>query len=142
MYAENWDETHAVPLYIETNPENWVDCMVLTQAEIDAGEAVPVADLSEADIVKYWDNYAALNGSVPHLVLQEPSGGQADVRVAANWYNGYWTVELKRNLVTGDDYDVQFDELTKDYYFGVSLFNHGDILAGMNNAPWTLRFEQ
>jgi len=144
MYSENWDETHSVPLYIETNPENWVDCMVLTQAEIDAGEAVAVADLTTAEITEYGNNYAALNGTIPHLILQEPSGDQADVRVAATWYNGRWTVELKRNLVTGSDYDVQFDDLSKDYSFAVTLTAApgAGAVGGITNTGWTLRFEQ
>lgn len=140
LYSANWDENQAAPLYMETNPENWVDCMVLTQAEIDAGEAVLVANLSEAEISEYWNNYAALNGNIPQLVLQEPTDSQADVRVAATWDNGYWTVELKRKLVTGSDYDVQFDDLSRDYHFGVSLWGHADLLSGASS--WTLRFEQ
>lgn len=139
MYSENWNDTHAAPLYIETNPEDFVDCMVLTQAEIDAGEAVLIANLSEAELTEYWNKYATLNGNVPHLILQEPSGSQANVRVGANWSNGYWTVELKRDLVTDCEYDVQFDDVSKGYKFAVSLWTHIDLLAGLDTG-WTLRF--
>lgn len=142
MYFGNWDETYAAPLYIEIAPENWADCMVLTQAEIDAGEAVALADLSAADISKYWANYAALNCVVSQLVLKEPSGDQADIRAAATWENGYWTVELKRNLVTGSEYDVQFDDLSKDYAFGVTLSMAESMIGGFTDVGWTLRFEQ
>ena len=142
LYSENWNADHTAPIYIEIAPENWVDAMVLTQAEIDAGEAVLVADLSEAEVAEYWGKYEALNGTVPQLIKQEPSGSQADIPVAANWNNGYWTVELKRNLATGCDYDVQFDDLSKDYHFAVSLMSHTDLLGGTGSAPWTLRFEQ
>jgi len=142
LYSENWNADHTAPLYIEVAPENWVDAMVLTQAEIDAGEAVAVADLSEAELAEYWGKYEALNGNVPQLIKQEPSGSQADVRVAANWKNGFWTVELKRKLATGSEYDVQFDDLSKDYRFAVSLFCHADIVGGTGNIGWTLRFEQ
>jgi len=143
LYAENWDDVQAVPLYMELAPENFVDCMVLTQAEIDAGEAVLIADLSEIEFAEAWNNYTALNGVVPHLILQEPSGSQADVRVAANWHNGFWTVELKRNLVTDSEYDVQFDDLSRDYRFGVSLWARGqDTVRVGRYAGWTLRFGQ
>lgn len=142
MYSENWDEAHSAPLYIETAPENWIDCMVLTQAEIDAGEAVLVADLSEDEIANYWTKYEALNGTVPHLILQEPSGSQADVRVAANWHNGMWTVELKRNLETDYEDDVQFDDLGKDYHFAVTLTATSSAVGGVTNTGWTLRFEE
>jgi len=143
-YRENWDDTHSVPLYIETNPEHFMDCMALTQAEIDAGEAVLVAELSADQIAEYWNNYAALNGTIPQHILQEPTEGHADVRLAATWNNGTWTVELKRNLVTGYDDDVQFDDLTKDYHFGVTQWAGRRVIGAekYGTAAWTLRFEQ
>ncbi|MCL4237935.1 MAG: hypothetical protein KJ047_06770 [Anaerolineae bacterium] len=139
LYSENWNDNHAAPLYIEIAPEDWVDAMVITQAEIDSGEAVPVADLSADEITEYWDKYAALNAIVPNLVLQEPSGDQADIRTAATWHNGYWAVEMRRNRVTGSDYDVQFDDLNKDYPFAVTMNVHQ---TGFLYEGWTLRFEQ
>ncbi|MCZ2095454.1 MAG: hypothetical protein LC121_04145 [Anaerolineae bacterium] len=142
MYSENWSDDQSVPLYMELAPENFIDCIVLTQAEIDAGEAVLIADLSEAEFAAAWNNYAALNGNIPHLILQEPSGSQADVRVGANWYNGVWTVELRRKLVTGNEDDVQFDDLSKDYHFAVTLTATSSAVGGVQNTGWTLRFEQ
>jgi len=142
MYSGNWDDTYAAPLYIEIAPEDWVDAMVLTQAEVDAGETVLLADLSEAEITEYWNNYAALNAVIPNLVLQVPSGDQADIRSAMTWEKGYWSVEFKRNLVTGSDYDVQFDDLSKDYHFGVTLSMSESLVGGLTNTGWTLRFEQ
>ncbi|MEB2287399.1 MAG: hypothetical protein OZ934_04740, partial [Anaerolineae bacterium] len=141
LYSENWDEAHTVPLYMETDLENWIDAMILTQAEIDAGEAVLIADLSEAEVGEAWNKYAALNAVVPHLILQEPSGDMADVSLAATWYNGAWTIELKRKLVTGSDYDVQFDDLTRDYPFAITLTANPRVQGGVGNS-WTLRFEQ
>ncbi|MCL4237934.1 MAG: hypothetical protein KJ047_06765 [Anaerolineae bacterium] len=143
-YRENWNEDQSAPLYMELAPENFMDCMALTQAEIDAGEAVLIADLSEAEIGKAWDNYAALNGVVPQHILQEPTESHADVQVAATWENGYWNLELKRKLVTGYDDDVQFDDLSKDYHFGVTQWSHRRFIGAEEHgtASWTLRFEQ
>ena len=42
-----------------------------------------------------------------------------------------WTLEIKRKLVTTGDkakeQDVQFDDLKKTYYFGVSVFDNTQI---------------
>lgn len=130
-HSSNWNDLHTAPLYIETAPKDFADCMVLTQAEIDQGEAVAVKDLGQAPLDKYWANYKALNGVVPQLVLKTPTGSQADVRVAANWTDGVWTLELERKLKTGYADDVQFSDLAKDYYFGISLWNHSDLLSPM-----------
>ncbi len=128
-YYGNWNATHTAPLYMEIAPKDFADAMVLTQAEIDSGEAVAVKDLNKEQMDKYWVNYKAVNGVIPQLVLKKPTGSSADVRAAANWTNGVWTLELKRKLVTGYDDDVQFSDLTKDYYFGISLWNHTDLLS-------------
>lgn len=128
-YYPNWDEAYAAPIYMEMEPTDFADSMVLTQAEIDGGETAVVAELTPAQVAQYWANYAELNGVVPHLVLTDPTGSQADVLSAANWTNGIWTVELTRKMVNGNFDDVQFDDLDKAYNFGISLWNHTDLLA-------------
>jgi len=69
----------------------------------------------------------------------------ADVLVASNWTNGIRTMEITRKLVTpyGAD-DVQFDDLTRDYAFSLTISN-GD-LVGETDYFWEtgvhLRFQQ
>ena len=38
-----------------------------------------------------------------------------------------WTLELGRALVTGSEFDVQFDDLSKPYYFGVAVFDNAQV---------------
>ncbi len=141
-YFANWNDDFSSPIYMEISPADFADSMVLTQLEIDSGEAVLVADLTSAQINAYWANYSAVNGVVPHLVLQEPTGSNADVLTAANWKNGVWTAEFTRSLVNGNFDDVQFDDITKEYSFGISLWNHTDLLAPlMRFVPGTLTFK-
>ncbi len=140
-YSANWNATYSAPVYIEKAPASFADAMVLTQSEVDAGEAVAVAGLSSAQLAQYWANYAALNAVVPQLVLKRPTGSQADVRVAATWSNGRWTLELRRKLVTGYTDDVQFSDRTKPYYFGLSLWNHSDLVSPLARfQPAVMRF--
>ena len=142
-YHPNWNEDFSQPIYMETSPTDFVDSMVLTQAEVDSGEAVLVANLSADEVKEYWANYTTLNGVVPQLVLQEPTESEADVLTAANWKNGVWTAEFTRKMVNGMFDDVQFDDLSKEYSFGISLWNHTDLLAPlMRFVPGTLTFEQ
>jgi hypothetical protein len=142
-YHPNWNEDYSQPIYMETAPTDFADSMVLTQSEVDAGDAVAVADLTPEQVAEYWANYTALNGVVPHLVLQQPTDSQADVLTAANWKNGVWTAEFTRKMVNGAFDDVQFDDLNKEYSFGISLWNHTDLLAPlMRFVPGTLTFEQ
>lgn len=108
------------PTYIERNPVNWADAVVLTETEIADGEAVKVASLSPAEIHEIWARYDAINALVPELIQQEPSGSYADIKVAARWADGEWTIELKRAMVTGYEDDVQFDDLTQRYVMSMT----------------------
>lgn len=145
-YDPNWEVPYTTPTYIETNPTDFVDAMTLTQDEVDSGEAVKIASLSPDQISEYWSKYDAVNGTVPYLVLKETSGSIADVLVASNWKNGVWTMELTRHLSTpyGRE-DVQFDDLTKDYPFSLTITtsNQAVLLGDLLSSPGgILRFRQ
>ena len=71
-----------------------------------------------------FDDGAAL----PGFLLSRPSVGQdrADV-YAKGAYDGdqkVWTVEVKRELDTGNGGDVIFDDLLADYQFGLAIFDN------------------
>ena len=142
-YSGNYVIPYTAPAYMEKDPTDFVDAMVLTQAEVDSGEAVAVAGLTPAQISQYWAKYAAVNGVVPPLVLKTASGSMADVLVGSNWKNGVWTMEITRKLVTpyGGD-DVQFDDFTKDYHFSLTITNSGLLLGPqLNKYGGFLKFQ-
>ncbi len=114
------------PKYIETAPTDYADAMVLTQSEIDSGEVAGdgTTGVSDADAATYWPAYAALNAIVPERILRAPTGSRGDIEFAANWSDGIWTVELGRDLDTGNDDDVQFDT-EHDYHFNVATMDNG-----------------
>lgn len=68
---------------------------------------------------------------VPGIVLSPFTGSRADIKVKSNWKDGQWTLEFKRALVTTGDkaeiQDVQFNDLKKAYYFGISVFDNSQI---------------
>jgi hypothetical protein len=117
--------------------------MVLRQAEIDNGEAVTVASLSENDIETYWAAYAAVNAVVPERILKIPSGSRGDLRQSAVWENGMWTTEYERALVTGYSDDVQFSDLGKGYLFGTATMeNSGGDKHNVYDVLHELRFQE
>ncbi|NOX87954.1 MAG: T9SS type A sorting domain-containing protein [Calditrichaeota bacterium] len=124
-YSRNRNSEKTGPKYIETNPTDFMDAMILHQSEIDNGEAVEVASLSSADLQTAWDKYAALNAVVPERVLHAPDGSRGDVMQAAKWANGYWTAEIKRALNTGHADDDAIFELNNSYTFGIAIIDNG-----------------
>jgi Ethylbenzene dehydrogenase len=68
---------------------------------------------------------------VPGIYLSEFTGSRGDIKVKGAWKEGKWTLEVKRALVTMGEksktQDVQFDNLSKKYYFGMSVFDNSQI---------------
>jgi hypothetical protein len=140
FYDRNRNADKTGPLYIETNPKNYVDAMSITQSEIAVGEAVSVAGLTADQIGAYWAKYEAISvpsGAspivVPERILKDMAieltpvqerGSRSDVLEVAKWSDGKWTAEFARKLVTGHDDDVQFDDFTKVYLFDVALMDN------------------
>lgn len=142
QYLLNRTSNQESPAYIETNPQNFIDAMILTKVEIDSGEAQPVFGLTLQETDKIRNRYRELNAVVPQLVLQNPSGSQKDIKVGAVWENGRWTVEIQRALVTGNSDDVQFKNLNKNYEFAVSLWAEKDLAREFRQIPLFLKFEK
>jgi len=114
------------PKWMEKNPIDFADAMVITQNEIDGGECVGNATtgVSDADAAIYWPKYAALNANIPERVLAVPTGSRGDITIGAVWNNGKWTVEISRKMNTGNADDIQFTDLLKEYLFNVAEFDN------------------
>jgi hypothetical protein len=96
--------------------------------------------MSKAPSGKYWilpdektefvDNFKP-GDVVPAMIAAPFDGSRGDIKAMGVWKNGVWTVEIQRKLVTTGDkakeQDVQFDDLKKTYYFGMSVFDNTQI---------------
>lgn len=124
-YSHNRIADKSRPKYMEKNPTDFADAMLLTQSEIDAGECIgdESTGVSDEDSVTYWPKYEALDAVVPERILRTPADSRADIQFGAVWKDGTWTVELARDLTTGNEDDVQFNT-SEEYYFGVAIFDN------------------
>lgn len=77
---------------------------------------------------------------VPGIISAPWSGDRGDVRAAARYENGGWTLELRRARVTGSPYDVQFDSLDRVYAFGVATFDNTQQRYAGQNGLMAFRF--
>lgn len=83
--------------------------------------------------------------AIPGWVLARPNGSRGDIDASAKYDKdkGSWTLELSRKLVTDDPaHDVQFDDLSKSYYFGIAVWEN-DRLYGHTRVkkPIALTFK-
>ncbi len=82
---------------------------------------------------------------VPGIVITPFQGSRGDIDMRGNWENSVWTVELRRKLVTSGEkakiQDVQFDDLSKAYSFGISVFDNSQINHLFHDDVLTLKFK-
>jgi len=80
--------------------------------------------------VPFVDTYNA-GDQIAGIIVSAFEGPRGDIFVTSNYYNGKWTLEIERNLVTtgenSDTQDVQFSDLGDTYNFGVSVFDNSQI---------------
>jgi len=67
---------------------------------------------------------------LPRFLISQPTGSRADVTAKGHWENGVWTIEFRRDLMTGNRDDVQFNTSQK-YLFGISRYE----IAGREANP-------
>ena len=82
---------------------------------------------------------------VPGIVIDAFQGPRADIEMRGKWDNGVWTLEIRRKLVTTGEkaniQDVQFDDLSKAYSFGVAVFDNSQINHLFHTETLTLKFK-
>ncbi len=140
-YGRNRNSAKTGPSYMETNPSDFLDGMVLTQAEIDGGQTIitdpeNAAYAGDRAVNTAWAAYQAVKAVVPERILRLPKGSRADVEHAATWTNGVWVNEFKRKLDTGDtENDIIFGDPNRSYEFSIAVFDNcgrGEIPPGHN----------
>ncbi|MFC1874063.1 ethylbenzene dehydrogenase-related protein [Chloroflexota bacterium] len=77
---------------------------------------------------------------VPGIVVSPITGDRGDISAKGVYKDGKWTVELGRKLSTGSQYDVQYADLTKSYFFGVAVFDNAQVDHSWSNGAYELRF--
>ncbi len=64
---------------------------------------------------------------VPGILVAPHTGDRGDIAARAVYRNGAWTLEASRKLVTGSQFDVQFSNLSRPYYFGLAVFDNAQV---------------
>jgi hypothetical protein len=78
---------------------------------------------------------------VPGIIVAPFTGDRGDVSARHVWKDGVRTIEFSRKLVTGSQFDVQFNDLKKQYAFGVAVFDNAAVRHAYNPGVLKLAFE-
>lgn len=72
---------------------------------------------------------------IPSIIKSPIVGDRGDISAAWHWADGVWTIEFRRPLTTGSRTDVQFDDLTATYYFGLAVFDNAQVRHAFQTGP-------
>ena len=88
-----------------------------------------------------FDNSKYKSGDeVASILVAAFTGDRGDIGAQASWENGVWTLEFSRKLTTAGKFDVQFDDLSKQYAFGVAVFDNAQVRHAFATLPNKLAF--
>ena len=79
---------------------------------------------------------------VPGILVAPFTGDRGELPAQATWENGVWTLEWSRKLKTGSPTDVQFDDLSKKYAFGVAVFENAQVRHAFHPGARFFTFAQ
>jgi hypothetical protein len=80
----------------------------------------------DAEKTPFEDSKYKAGDEVPGIVVAPSSGDRGDISARAAWKDGVRTVAFSRKLVTGSEFDVQFNE-KKEYAFGIAVFDNAQV---------------
>jgi hypothetical protein len=154
------DESVDVPLYWIPGQTNyhWI-----LKTEIDDGTAKQIVEIDEDNnlidedgtILEAEDFTLANNSTLSSSILipsiqdiKPATGSRGDVEAWEDYdeSTNTWRLEIKRRLDTGTDDDIQFDDLTDEYWFSIGVFDAAAIAhalpGGMAGTGYKLTFLQ
>lgn len=98
--------------------------------------------LKAEDKVPFDDSKFAPGDELASIIVSPFTGDRGVVNASAKWANGKWTVIIERPLVTTSKFDVQFNDLTKIYGFGVAMFDSAQVRHAQVREPLHLIFDK
>jgi Ethylbenzene dehydrogenase len=96
--------------------------------------------IKKDEAVPFDDSKFKPGDEVASIIIAPFTGDRADLATAISWSNGKWTAEIARKLVTGGQYDVQFDNLDGTYPFGVAAFDNAQVRHAFHEGALQLKF--
>ena len=71
------------------------------------------------------------------LIIGEYQGSRADLNGGSKWRDGYWTLEIIRDMDTGHHQDLAMDD---GLFVWVSVFDHNQTRHTRHSRPVRLTF--
>lgn len=125
-YVNNDNEDKTAPMWM--GPEGW---------PVDGSPGY----IMDEEKLPFDDSLFVAGDMIGGVTKAPFTGDRGDISAGWHYEDGMWTVELGRALETGSEYDVQYDDLSKPYYFGVAVFDNAQVRHAYQYKSEQLVFE-
>ena len=146
-YEMNWEsysDDGIVPKYLPADPTSLAmfQNMDMSPSMTDWVAAfLPKADVIPYDASLDTEDAFPVGTVMPAVIVDtKMTGDRGDVTAASNWHNGMWTMEIKRKLDTGSEFDVAF-QMGQPTYLWVAAFNHAQTRHSRHLYPVSVVLE-
>jgi hypothetical protein len=98
--------------------------------------------IQESEKQELAEQLFAAGERVPSILKAPFDGDRGNIRAAWSYRDGAWTLELARQRVTGSEYDVQFDDLEKSYFFALATFDNAQVRHAVQSGVVVFKFQK
>lgn len=123
------------------NNESEDKTMPMWMGPADAPKDGAPGYILEDEKLPFDDTLFVAGDMVPGITTSPMTGDRGDISAGWVYADGMWTLEIGRALVTGSEFDVQFDDLSMPYHFGLAIFDNAQVRHAFDSRPATLIFK-
>jgi len=108
---------------------------------LPGNKPAPPYRILESEKEPFDDSKYKAGAEVPGIIIALFTGDRGDIAARHVWKDGVRTIEFARKLSTGSEFDVQFNDLKKEYAFGVAVFDNAQVRHAYSAGVLKLKFE-
>ncbi len=123
------------------NNESEDKTMPMWMGPADAPKDGAPGYILEDEKLPFDDTLFVAGDMVPGITTSAMTGDRGDLSAGWVYADGMWHLEIGRALVTGSEFDVQFNDLLLPYHFGLAVFDNAQVRHAFDSRPATLIFK-
>ncbi len=140
-YSDNFASLPDPADATKTVPDKSMPGFISPSIDMTTGFPGFILDSEKVAVTKEELDAMPVGSIIPSIVKSEFVGDRGQISASWAWADGKWTIEFSRALVTGSETDVQFDDLTAQYFFGIAVFENAQVRHAYQNDVASMVFK-
>lgn len=140
-YADNFATMPDPADATKTVPDKSKPGFTSPNVDLTTGAPGYILDSEKVELDQAALDALPVGSYIPGIIKSPIVGDRGDITAAWQWADGVWTIEFGRKLDTGSQTDVQFTDLSAQYYFGLAIFENAQVRHAFENGASFLVFK-